>query len=164
MSAGDLQKILIFGNSGSGKTTLAKRLAEQHGLAHFDLDTIAWLATQPAQRRPFKESIKAINSFCDRNHCWVIEGCYADLIEPVCARSNQMVLMNLSIEQCISNAKNRPWEPHKYSSKQQQDQNLPMLIDWIAGYETRQDTFSKQAHMDLYQKFKGLKSISYSND
>jgi adenylate kinase family enzyme len=34
-------KFAILGNSGSGKSTLAARLAQEHGLAHLDLDTVA---------------------------------------------------------------------------------------------------------------------------
>jgi adenylate kinase family enzyme len=159
-----LKKILIFGNSGSGKTTLAKKLAERQGLSHFDLDSIAWLATKSPQRRPLDESLASINSFCNINQSWVIEGCYADLIEPLCDQATQIIFMDLSTEECVSNAKNRPWEPHKYASKQQQDENIAMLIDWIHGYETRQDTFSKQAHRALYDQFYGLKKIIKSND
>jgi adenylate kinase family enzyme len=33
---------VIFGNYASGKSTLAKTLAEQHQLAHLDLDCLAW--------------------------------------------------------------------------------------------------------------------------
>ena len=159
-----MKKILIFGNSGSGKTTLAKSMAEQYGLAHFDLDTIAWLATQPPHRRPLDDSYKSIDLFCSANQSWVIEGCYSDLIGYLCDRANQMVLMNLSVELCVENARRRPWEPQKYQSKQQQDENLPMLIDWISNYQTRQDTFSEQAHKDLYDQFQGAKSMRTSND
>ncbi|MCE9595769.1 MAG: hypothetical protein K8S98_16390 [Planctomycetes bacterium] len=35
-------RVLVFGNSGSGKSHLARRLLTEHGLAHLDLDTIAW--------------------------------------------------------------------------------------------------------------------------
>lgn len=159
-----MKKILIFGNSGSGKTTLAKKLAEQHDLAHFDLDTIAWLATQPPQRRPLEESYATIDSFCRDNQSWVIEGCYSDLIGYLCDRANQMVLMNLPIELCVENARRRSWEPQKYQSKQQQDENLPMLIEWIRSYQTRRDSFSEQAHRDLYDQFQGAKNMRTSND
>ena len=69
--------------------------------------------------------------------------------------------MNLPIELCIENAKNRPWEPHKYDSKAAQDANLAMLIDWIAQYNQRTDTFSKSAHQKLYDEFSGNKNSVY---
>jgi adenylate kinase family enzyme len=161
---GCLKKIIIIGNSGSGKTTLAKKLAKQHDLVHFDLDTIAWLATKPPMRRPLVDSYASIDSFCSVNQSWVIEGCYSELIDYLCDRANQMVFMNLSVELCIENARRRAWEPHKYQSKQQQDENLPMLIDWIANYQTRQDSFSERAHRDLFDQFQGIKSMRISND
>jgi hypothetical protein len=33
-----------------------------------------------------------------------------------------------------------------------------MLIDWIAQYEARDDTFSKTAHQKLYDEFTGKKT------
>lgn len=159
-----MKKIVIFGNSGSGKTTLAKRLVEDHQLAHFDLDLIAWQAGNPPERAPISECFALIDSFCETQKSWVIEGCYADLIEHVCDRANELIYLNLPIEECISNAKMRPWEPHKYQSKEEQDQNLSMLTDWIADYEGRQDSFSMRAHLNLFENFDGKKTMKVSND
>ena len=72
--------------------------------------------------------------------------------------------MNLSVDQCVENAKRRPWEPHKYSSKEVQDQNLDMLIDWIKQYETRNNVFSYAAHTNFYENFRGSKKMYTSND
>ena len=71
--------------------------------------------------------------------------------------------MNLSIEQCRENAQARAWEPHKYQSKEAQDKNLAMLLDWISGYETRSDTFSRQSHEVFYDKFNNTKTQITSN-
>jgi len=72
--------------------------------------------------------------------------------------------MNLPIDACIVNAKNRPWEPHKYESKKAQDANLDMLINWISQYNQRLDTCSEQAHRALYDAFKGKKSVYVCNE
>lgn len=154
-----LKKILIFGNSGSGKTTLAKQMADEHQLAHLDLDTIAWQATTPPQRESLAKSKALIDSYCDIHKAWVIEGCYADLLNLACHRANQLIFMDVSIAQCVKNAKNRPWEAHKYASKEAQDKNLDMLIAWIEGYETRDDGFSRRAHQSLYDHFGGTKTL-----
>ena len=159
-----MKKIVIFGNSGSGKTTLAKRLVAQYQLAHFDLDLVAWQPGNPPKRASVSDSFASIDSFCAAQNSWVIEGCYADLIEYVCDRANHMIFINLPIAQCISNAEQRPWEPHKYSSKHAQDQNLAMLIEWITDYDNRQDSFSKQAHLSLFENFKATKTMRVSND
>ncbi|MCX7553202.1 AAA family ATPase [Marinicella sp. S1101] len=146
-------RVLIFGNSGSGKSTLAKKLSTKYKLAHLDLDTLAWLPSKPPQRRSIETTIAAINAFIKGHDTWVIEGCYADLLAHVAHYANEAIFMNLSVKQCQENAKNRPWESHKYASKADQDANLPMLLDWIAAYETREDEFSYQAHEALYNAF-----------
>ncbi len=158
-----MKRIVIFGNSGSGKSTLAQRLSEQYKLAHLDLDTLAWQATQPPIRQPIDTSFTQMNDFIQQHPCWVIEGCYGDLIELALPYCNEIYFMNLPIEACIENAKARPWEPHKYASKAEQDDNLGMLIDWIAQYEARQDTFSLKQHMAIFNEFRGTKHMYVSN-
>ena len=163
MAGGVLRKILIFGNSGSGKSTLAKQMCESNQLAHLDLDVLAWQDTSPPTRKPLRESSDIILEFIQRNTGWVIEGCYADLLEVAMPCANEVIFMNLPIGACISNAKNRPWEPHKYDTKEAQDANLDMLIQWIGEYEKREDTFSMKAHVRLYDSFQGKKTTYIDN-
>lgn len=153
-----MRKILIFGNSGSGKSTLARRLKDTENLAHLDLDELAWQKTTPLQRAPLSESQSAIEQFTQDNESWVIEGCYADLLELLLNEANEMIYLNLPVEDCIENARQRPWEPHKYESKQAQDANLDMLLDWIRDYDNRTDEFSRAAHEVLYHSFTGKKT------
>ncbi len=158
-----MRKIVIFGNSGSGKSTLAKKLSGAESLAHLDLDTLAWMPTVPPERRPLPESKAEILEFIRSNASWVIEGCYSDLLEVALESSNELIFMNLPIESCIENARNRPWEPHKYESKEAQDRNLNMLIDWISQYTERTDTFSKASHAALYERYSRKKCMLTSN-
>ena len=153
-----MKKIVIFGNSGAGKSTLANQLHEDAGLSHLDLDTIAWQPSSPPTRKPIAEVSQEIAEFIHETSCWVIEGCYADLLELVLHEATELIFLDLPIEQCVENAKNRPWEPHKYPSKAVQDENLPMLVEWIQQYETRDDTFSREAHRALFDGFNGTKS------
>lgn len=159
-----MRKILIFGNSGSGKSTLAKALSQQRGLEHLDLDTLAWLPTNPPQRMPLEESCAAIDAFISSCDSWVIEGCYADLLEIAAPVADEVIFMNLPVTACIANARNRPWEPHKYASRAEQDANLDMLIDWISQYPSRQDVFSAAAHRTLYETFAGKKRMLTRNE
>ncbi len=159
-----MKRILVFGNSGSGKSTLAKELCAQGKLAHLDLDELAWKPTTPPERTPLEESGTAIQAFVASNTGWVIEGCYTDLMEIAAPYADEIIYLNLPVEQCIENAKRRPWEPHKYESKEAQDNNLPMLLSWIEDYEQRQDTCSKSAHMAFYSGFTGAKTLYTSND
>lgn len=159
-----MSKVVIFGNSGSGKSTLANKLAAKEQAAHLDLDTIAWLPSMPPERMPIEESKLKIELFLKDNKNWVIEGCYTDLLELVTSFADEVIFMNLPVSLCIANAKSRPWEPHKYESKEAQDANLDMLIDWISQYESRTDTFSKALHQKLYGSFHGNKKMYTSNE
>ena len=160
----DMKKILIMGNSGSGKSTLAKRLARERQMGHLDLDTLAWLPEATPTRRPLESACTDIERFILCRTSWVIEGCYGDLIKFVVPFADHLIYLDLPIETCISNAKNRPWEPHKYQSKALQDENLPMLIDWIRDYETRTDEFSRSSHQAIYEDACCDKMIYRAND
>ncbi|MDP2535026.1 AAA family ATPase [Alteromonas stellipolaris] len=163
-----MTKIVVFGNSGSGKSTLAKNLVKVHHIAHLDLDSVAWApsnsTTSPPSRMPISESTVLIERFLTDHTSWVIEGCYSDLLAEVLPRADELIFLNLPMKLCVENAKARPWEPHKYESKQAQDANLDMLIDWIKEYENRTDTFSKQSHQALYDSFGGAKTMYTSNN
>ena len=159
-----MRKIVIFGNSGSGKSTLARELKEAEKLAHLDLDSIAWLPTSPPLRKPINEAKVEIDAFLNSNSQWVVEGCYSDLLEIVISEASEIIYLNLPVEICIANAKRRPWEPHKYESKEAQDSNLKMLISWITEYPDRDDTFSMSSHKALYDGYEGKKTMYTSNE
>ena len=152
-----MQRIVIFGNSGAGKSTLARQLAREHGLAHLDLDTLAWQPGPPPRRRPLTESAAELRAFAALHPSWVIEGCYADLLELALPGCTELVFLNPGLEACIAHCRARPWEPHKYASKAEQDANLALLLDWVREYETRDDEFSLRSHRRLYDNFAGLK-------
>lgn len=158
-----MKRIVIFGNSGSGKSTLANNYSVEYKLAHLDLDTLAWEDTSPPTRRAFKSSAIEIDNFQLNHDEWVIEGCYSDLLEYSMQRATEIVFLNPGLETCIANARSRPWESHKYPSKEAQDDNLSMLIEWIQKYPVRDDEFSLKAHRKLYDEFDGEKIEFNSN-
>ena len=118
--------ILLFGNSGSGKSTLARELCTSSGLAHLDLDTLAWKPTTPPERESLTRSRQEIEDFLADHPDCVVEGCYGDLLELVVPAATEVIFLDLPVEACQANARARPWEPHKYASKAEQDANLPM--------------------------------------
>lgn len=151
-------RYLVVGNSGAGKSTLAKRLPG----AHLDLDTLAW---DPGPvRRATAASAREIDAFTAAHDRWVIEGCYADLLAHVAPRATTLVFVDPGVDACIANARARPWEPHKYASKAEQDANLEMLVGWIRDYATRDDAFSLAAHRALFEAFGGEKHHLTSRD
>jgi adenylate kinase family enzyme len=155
---------VLVGNSGSGKSTLAARLARGGDLPHLDLDTLAWEPGTPPRRRVVADSARAITAFLGVNDRWVIEGCYADLLDVALPRCTTLVWLDPGIEACVANARLRPWEPHKYPSKAAQDANLDMLIGWIRDYEARRDVFSRAAHRALFDGFAGDKHALRSRE
>tara|TARA_R100000900_G_scaffold62550_1_gene50129 strand:- start:105189 stop:105734 length:546 start_codon:yes stop_codon:yes gene_type:complete len=159
-----VNRIIVFGNSGSGKSTLAGRLCREHGLAHLDLDPLAWLPTEPPQRRPLEDCDATLEQFLAAHTGWVIEGCYADLLARVVPYATQAIFLNLPVAACQDNARRRPWEPHKYPSREAQDANLPMLLAWIADYTQRDDVLSLRAHRALFEAFAGRKREITDND
>src|SRR4051812_42264293 len=151
-----MDRILIAGNSGSGKSTLARRLMAG-GRAHLDLDGLAWEPRMPPVRRALADSAREIDAFTAANQRWVIEGCYADLLGIALPRCTLLVFLNPGVEACVANARARPWEPHKYPSKEAQDANLAMLTGWIREYPNRDDELSLSAHRRLFDGFQGGK-------
>ena len=126
-------------------------------VASLDLDSVAWTKEDPIKRRRLQDSADAIHAFTQAHRSWVVEGCYASLIELVCEETDELVFLNPGVSTCQANCRNRPWEPHKYASRADQDKNLPMILDWIAAYESRDDEFSLSAHRRLFEKFPGAK-------
>ena len=150
-----MRRIVVFGNSGSGKTTLARVLTSQYGLAHLDLDSVAW--DSPGGRRSLTESASTIRDFIHEHSEWVIEGCYGDLLELVLPYASEVRFLNPGVEACIANCRARPWEPEKYPSKEAQDQKLDFLLNWVREYESRADEYSLARHRELFEGFLGPK-------
>ncbi|MEZ6184457.1 MAG: AAA family ATPase [Planctomycetota bacterium] len=151
----DPSRVVIVGNSGAGKSTLAERLAQEHDLARLDLDTIAW-DPGPA-RRPLERSQAELEAFTAQHPRWVIEGCYADLAELLRDQATLLVFLDPGVERCLAHNAARPWEPHKYASKEAQDRNLDMLQTWVRGYAERDDACSLGAHEALFAEWTGAK-------
>jgi adenylate kinase family enzyme len=159
-----MERIVIFGNSGSGKSTLAKALSRLHRAEHFDLDAIAWEPDEPADRADFAESKGRLLAFIEGTDSWVVEGCYSSLLREAAAYCTEMIFLNPGIEACVQNCRSRPWEPHKYETREAQDTNLQMLLDWVREYETRTDEFSLREHHKLFDSHAGCKVEYRSND
>jgi adenylate kinase family enzyme len=150
-------RVLIVGNSGSGKSWRARALAEQHQLCHLDLDTIVWVPGQIAVPRPEGEVLTDLHAFIDVHPAWVIEGCYGDVAEAALPFCTELEFMNPGKETCLANNARRPWEAHKYASKEKQDSMLPFLLDWVGKYYERDDSCSYARHRRLFDGHAGRK-------
>jgi adenylate kinase family enzyme len=150
-------RVLVFGNSGSGKSTLATQLGREHRLPHLDLDSIVWEPRQIAVQRSSEAIAASLAGFLAANERWVIEGCYGELVEAASGRCTELVFLNPELETCLERNRRRPWEPHKYASREAQDAMLENLQAWVAGYYERQDQWSYYAHRRIFDSFAGCK-------
>lgn len=151
-------RTLIFGNSGSGKSTLAKAMCARRGCPHLDLDTIVWEPGRIAEARSMDRVLADLEAFIAANTDWVIEGCYGDLVEHAAHACTELLFLNPGCQACLANNRRRPWEPHKYASKEQQDAKLDHLQAWVAGYYERDDAWSYAAHRRLFDAHAGPKT------
>ncbi|MFT3808211.1 shikimate kinase [Arenimonas sp.] len=151
-------RIAILGNSGSGKSTLARWLAARAGAAMLDLDTVAWEPGRIAVPRSPAEAQADVRAFCAASANWVVEGCYAGLIAVAIEHGARLLFMNPGRTQCEANCRARPWEPHKYASREEQDQRLAFLLEWVAGYYTRDGEMSLAGHRACFEAYAGSKT------
>jgi adenylate kinase family enzyme len=150
-------RVVIVGNSGSGKSWRARELARQHQLAHLDLDTIYFVPGLIAVARPMDAVLADLRAFVDANPAWVVEGCYGDVVEAALPFCTELLFMNPGKDVCLANNGRRPWEPHKYASKEKQDSMLPFLLDWVGKYYERNGNCSYAYHRKVFNGFDGNK-------
>lgn len=146
-------RVCVLGNSGSGKSTYAKRL----GGRVLELDSIYWEPHQIAVARDPVTVRADLDAFLAANDAWVIEGCYADLIEIAARSCDELVFLNPGVDVCIANAKRRPHEGHKYDRAADQDKMLAFLVDWIRAYPDREGPTGYREHRRVFDGFRGNK-------
>jgi len=150
-------RIAVLGNSGSGKSTLARWLASQSSAGLLDLDTIAWEPDQVAVAR-LPEAAKAdVRNFCSIHRDWVVEGCYGSLVQVALGFLPRLLFMNPGEKVCLRNCRARPFEGHKYASKEQQDERLAFLLSWVSEYYKRDGDMSLMNHRVCFDAYGGAK-------
>jgi adenylate kinase family enzyme len=152
-------RIAIVGNSGSGKSTLARQLAEVHSLPVLDLDTVAWEHGRVAVLRSPTQASADLRAFCDAHDRWVIEGCYGNLTRVALERAPMLLFLEPGVEACLANCRNRPWEPHKYATREEQDERLELLLAWVEEYYSRSDSLSLADHRALFDGYAGGRQL-----
>lgn len=152
-------RILILGNSGSGKSTMARALAQDHGIVHLDLDTIVWVPGEIAVPQAPEAITAALARFRAEHPGWVIEGCYGEWIEPLLPYCTELRFLDPGVDACLANNRRRPHEAHKYATMAEQQQMFEALQDWVAGYETRDDAWSRAGHQRVFDQFQGSKRL-----
>jgi adenylate kinase family enzyme len=149
----DPVRIAIIGNSGSGKSTLARQLSEGRPVSVLDLDTVAWEPGQAAVLRDSAAAAAEVQAFCAAREHWIVEGCYASLVQAALGRSPLLLFLEPGLEACLANCRSRPWEPHKYASNDEQDARLGLLLDWVRDYYVRDGDLSLAGHQRLFDGY-----------
>ncbi len=127
-------------------------------MPHLDLDSIVWEPGKVAVRRNPNAIADALKEFLTSNERWVIEGCYGELISATSGYCTELVFLNPGLETCLEHNRHRPWEPHKYASKEAQDLMLENLQIWVADYYERKDQWFYHAHREIFDAFTGHKN------
>lgn len=148
-------RLAILGNSGAGKSMLAARLARQHGLAHLDLDALSWEPGRVAVARDRAAARADLDAFCAAHERWVVEGCYAELVAGTLAHGPQLLFLDPGVEACVAHCHARPFEPHKFASRAEQDRHLAPLVEWVRAYDTRDGELGRAAHEALFAAWPG---------
>lgn len=148
-------RLVILGNAGSGKTTLARRLAAEHDAVLLPLDAIAF--GDEAVRRPLEESAALLEAFVGEHGDWVVEGCYAELAALALEHADELVFLDPGVAVCLEHCRRRPWEPDKFPSAERQAEWLDSLLEWVAGYEQRDDECGAASHRRVFEQFAGRK-------
>ena len=148
-------KTILLGNAGAGKSTLAGQLIAHQPAARLSLDTVAFAGG--SERLPLAESVEAVRGFIAAHDNWILEGCYADILEPVLPFAETLIFLNPGVEVCQQHCRARPWEPEKFGSSEEQDANLAALLAWVGTYDCRGDAYGLQSHRRLFEMFAGTK-------
>lgn len=88
---------------------------------------------------------------------WIIEGCYADIIEPLLEHCDELIFLNPGVDTCLAHCRSSPWEPEKYGSRQAQEEDLKNLLNWVRSYESRMDQYGLLRHRKVFDSFHGEK-------
>lgn len=149
-------KVILLGNAGAGKSTLARQLMQGRAIARLPLDEVAF-AEGSSERLLLQDSIAAVQAFIDPQPEWIIEGCYAGILEPVAAQCETLIFLNPGMDACVAHCRARPWEPEKFPTAAAQADHLANLIEWVRAYPTRDDEYGLARHRTLYDVFSGHK-------
>jgi hypothetical protein len=116
-----------------------------------------WEPGQIAVARSSEAAKADVRAFCSRHENWVVEGCYASLVNEALLSSPILLFLNLGVAQCLANCRARPWEAHKYCSKEEQDERLAFLLSWVQEYYTRGGDMSLVEHRACFDAYSGAK-------
>lgn len=136
---------------------MARALCERFSLPLLELDCIVWEPGQIAVLRDRVAIETDLLAFLREHESWVVEGCYAELIQLALSAAPELIFLNPGEQACVENCRRRPWEPHKYATPEAQESMLVNLIAWVSDYYRREDEWSLLAHRRVFDTYTGVK-------
>ncbi|WP_232336797.1 AAA family ATPase [Planococcus lenghuensis] len=91
---GQARKIHIIGSVGSGKTTLARKLSEQLGILHIELDNVVWKRGPNGDiRRTIVERDSVLHKILETED-WIIEGAHFGWVAASFEQADLIILLD----------------------------------------------------------------------
>ena len=153
---GTMRKVIIIGNAGSGKTWLGKRLAKWLKIPYIGLDGIFWEPGGYNTRRKDIE-VEADVKTIQESECWVVEGVFGHLVDPLISVGDTLIYLDLPWEECRKNLLNRGSESSRQLDRKRAEDNFQSLLEWASKYGTRDSKASRTYHCSLFDRFSGEK-------
>lgn len=132
-------RIHILGGCGCGKTTMAKKLAQDFGLSHYDLDELNWdntAAQHNTKADPLRRDARLTSISSTDN--WVIEGVYYKWCTPSFRAADCIILLETPrwIRQLrVLRRFSRKLLTNPHSLRQSEIKNLWSLLCWNHFYD-----------------------------
>ena len=155
-------KIVIIGNSGSGKTWLAEKLCNEK-IKLFHLDQFYWEPGGFDIRRG-KTEITTLIKKSLQNTEWVVEGVFGELVNYYTPEAKELVWLDMPWALCHKRLIQRGSESKRHMNRTQSNEGLKKLIEWAQNYYIRTDSKSRIGHNEIYDSFKGIKTILQSQE
>ncbi|MDQ2809268.1 MAG: AAA family ATPase [Chloroflexota bacterium] len=92
------QRIVVVGSSGSGKTTLARRLAQQRGIPHVELDALHW---EPNWTEAPVEVFRDRVTVALAGPTWVMDGNYSRVRDISWGRADTVIWLDYSLPRIL---------------------------------------------------------------
>jgi len=146
-------KTLIIGNSGSGKTTLATKLSVESEVPYYELDEIMWIPGECSQKRTVAERNRIVTEIL-KNESWIVEGVFGDLAELFVDFADELIWLDKTKEECLSNLDKRGPSYNKIVNSDEAEKSFLELKEWASKYWERSGSCCVEFHKNLYQNFK----------
>lgn len=151
-------KIIIIGNSGSGKSYTGQKLSciKQLPCTHLDKIFFRPGGFTVSDERPIEDVYKDLDKVRLSDQ-WIIEGIFGDLIERCSPNATHFLFLDLSQDQCEKGLRLREFQPENWNDPEIGRSVFEDLINWAINYWNRNDRFSHEYHLRLYDSFVGIK-------